>query len=74
MERGATFLKAVGSYTKVERNVLYCVVAKNEIVKLKNIITSVDPHAFVAVSDVHDVVGEGFTLDENKTHYIHKHN
>ncbi|KAA6480001.1 YitT family protein [Bacillus cereus] len=66
MERGATFLKAVGSYTKVERNVLYCVVAKNEIVKLKNIITSVDPHAFVAVSDVHDVVGEGFTLDKNK--------
>ncbi|MEB9436813.1 YitT family protein [Bacillus cereus] len=66
MERGATFLKAVGSYTKVERNVLYCVVAKNEIVKLKNIITSVDPHAFVAVTDVHDVVGEGFTLDENK--------
>lgn len=66
MERGATFLKAVGSYTQVERNVLYCVVAKNEIVKLKNIITSVDPHAFVAVSDVHDVVGEGFTLDENK--------
>ncbi|WP_277855830.1 YitT family protein [Bacillus cereus] len=66
MERGATFLKAVGSYTKVERNVLYCVVAKNELVKLKNIITSVDPHAFVAVSDVHDVVGEGFTLDENK--------
>ncbi|EJS13198.1 YitT family protein [Bacillus sp. MYb56] len=66
MERGATFLKAVGSYTKIERNVLYCVVAKNEIVKLKNIIISVDPHAFVAVSDVHDVVGEGFTLDENK--------
>ena len=74
MERGATFLKAVGSYTKVERNVLYCVVAKNEIVKLKNIITSVDPHAFVAVSDVHDVVGEGFTLDENKTLYIIKYN
>ncbi|WP_034671870.1 YitT family protein [Ectobacillus panaciterrae] len=66
MERGATFLKGVGTYTKAERNVLYCVVAKNEIVRLKNIIISVDPHAFVAVSDVHDVVGEGFTLDENK--------
>ncbi|EMA6341949.1 YitT family protein [Bacillus cytotoxicus] len=71
MGRGATFLKAVGSYTKVERNVLYCVVAKNEIVKLKNIITSIDPHAFVAVSDVHDVVGEGFTLDENKNPLHH---
>ncbi|UOY93454.1 YitT family protein [Ectobacillus sp. JY-23] len=66
MDRGATFLKGIGTYTKIERNVLYCVVAKNEIVKLKNIIVSVDPHAFVAVSDVHDVVGEGFTLDENK--------
>ncbi|CAM4106000.1 membrane protein [Bacillus manliponensis] len=66
MERGATFLKGVGTYTKLERNVLYCVVAKNEIVKLKNIIISIDPHAFVAVSDVHDVIGEGFTLDENK--------
>ncbi|WP_369900351.1 YitT family protein [Bacillus manliponensis] len=66
MERGATFLKGVGTYTKLERNVLYCVVAKTEIVKLKHIIISIDPHAFVAVSDVHDVIGEGFTLDENK--------
>ncbi|MDX5474426.1 MAG: YitT family protein [Bacillaceae bacterium] len=66
MDRGATILRGQGTYTKQDRNVLYCVVAKNEIVKLKNVITSVDPHAFVAVSDVHDVLGEGFTLDENK--------
>ncbi len=66
MERGVTVLKGQGSYTKAERDVLYCVVPKNEVVLLKNVITSVDPHAFVAVSDVHDVLGEGFTLDENK--------
>ncbi|NLP49212.1 MULTISPECIES: YitT family protein [Bacillaceae] len=66
MDRGVTILRGQGSFSKVERNVLYCVVAKNELVKLKNVITSVDPHAFVAVSDVHDVLGEGFTLDENK--------
>ncbi|MEH7884691.1 YitT family protein [Bacillus sp. JJ1609] len=66
MDRGVTSLKAVGSYTKTERNVLYCVVAKNEIVRLKNVINSVDPHAFVSVTVVHDVLGEGFTLDENK--------
>jgi uncharacterized membrane-anchored protein YitT (DUF2179 family) len=66
MDRGVTVLKGQGSFTKQERNVLYCVVGKNEIVRLKNVITSVDPHAFVAVSDVHDVIGEGFTLDENK--------
>ena len=66
MDRGVTSLKAVGSYTKVERNVLYCVVAQNEIVRLKSVINSVDPHAFVSVTVVHDVLGEGFTLDENK--------
>lgn len=36
---------------------------------LKSVINSVDPHAFVAVSDVHDVLGEGFTLDENKIRF-----
>ncbi|MBM4762107.1 YitT family protein [Bacillus sp. B15-48] len=66
MDRGATILKAMGSYTKKERNVLYCVVAKNEIVRLKTVINSIDPHAFVSVTIVHDVLGEGFTLDENK--------
>lgn len=66
MERGVTALRGYGSYTKNEREVLYCVVAKNELIRLKNIITSVDPHAFVSISVVHDVQGEGFTLDENK--------
>ncbi|WP_243386614.1 YitT family protein [Bacillus kexueae] len=66
MDRGVTILKGQGSFTKKDRNVLYCVVSKNELFKLKQVITSVDPHAFVAVSDVHDVLGEGFTLDENK--------
>lgn len=66
MERGVTVLKGCGFYTKTERDVLYCVVGKNEIVRLKNIIHALDPHAFVSVSVVHDVLGEGFTLDENK--------
>ncbi|MFJ5715746.1 YitT family protein [Neobacillus sp. NPDC093127] len=66
MERGVTALRGYGSYTKSDREVLYCVVAKNEIMRLKNLITSVDPHAFISISVVHDVHGEGFTLDENK--------
>lgn len=66
MERGVTVLKGHGSYSKQEKEVLYCVVGRNEIVLLKRVITSVDPHAFVSVTVVHDVLGEGFTLDENK--------
>lgn len=66
MERGVTILKGSGYFTKQDRDVLYCVVGRNEIVRLKNIISSIDPQAFVTVSAVHDVLGEGFTLDENK--------
>ncbi len=66
MDRGVTVLEGRGSYSGEKRDVLYCVVARNEIVRLKNIIESIDPHAFVAVNTVHDVAGEGFTLDENK--------
>jgi uncharacterized membrane-anchored protein YitT (DUF2179 family) len=71
MDRGVTVLRGYGSYTKRDREVLYCVVPKNEIVRLKSVITSVDPHAFVSVSIVHDVMGEGFTLDENKKPIVH---
>ncbi|SDY87915.1 Uncharacterized membrane-anchored protein YitT, contains DUF161 and DUF2179 domains [Evansella caseinilytica] len=66
MERGATILKGRGSFTGNEREVLYCVVGRNEIVRLKNLIAKVDPHAFVTMADVQDVMGEGFTFDEYK--------
>ncbi|MYL38019.1 YitT family protein [Halobacillus litoralis] len=66
MDRGVTVLDGRGSFSGSKRDVLYCVIAKNEIVRLKTIIEQIDPHAFVAVSHVHDVMGEGFTLDENK--------
>ncbi|WP_339214897.1 YitT family protein [Ornithinibacillus sp. FSL M8-0202] len=66
MDRGVTVLDGRGSFTGEKRDVLYCVVGRNEIVKLKSIINAIDPQAFVAVGTVHDVLGEGFTLDENK--------
>lgn len=66
MDRGVTVLAGKGSFSGEKRNVLYCIVGRNEIVRLKSIINGIDPHAFVAMSTVHDVIGEGFTLDENK--------
>lgn len=66
MERGVTVFDGHGHFTKEHRDVLYCVVARNELVRLKSIIHSVDPHAFVSVMDVRDVTGEGFTLDDKK--------
>lgn len=66
MDRGVTVFKGYGHFTKVDREILYCVVGKNEIMRLKSIINSVDPYAFVSLIDAHEVMGEGFTLDEQK--------
>lgn len=64
--RGVTILDGRGFYTRESKEIIYCVVARNEIVRLKSIIHEVDPHAFVSIMEVHDVAGEGFTLDEEK--------
>lgn len=66
MERGATVLKGKGSFSGLDKEILYCVVGKNELIRLKTIIEKIDPHAFVTLNDVQDVIGEGFTLDQYK--------
>ena len=66
LDRGVTVLRGYGHFTKKDREILYCVISKNEIIRLKSIITSVDPHAFVTVTETNDVMGEGFTLDDEK--------
>lgn len=66
LDRGVTGLFAKGMYTNDEKCVLYCVVSKKEIVAVKELVAQVDPNAFVIVSDVREVLGEGF-LEYNQT-------
>jgi uncharacterized membrane-anchored protein YitT (DUF2179 family) len=58
--RGATAIKARGIYRNVEREIIVTVVALRELGKLTSIIKQIDPHAFVTVNNVHEVLGEGF--------------
>jgi uncharacterized membrane-anchored protein YitT (DUF2179 family) len=64
--RGVTILSGKGAFSGADKQVVYVVVSRNEVVRYKNIVQEIDPHAFVIVNDVHEVLGEGFTLDENK--------
>ncbi|MCM3698136.1 YitT family protein [Paenibacillus macerans] len=63
MERGVTLIPAVGAYSKQAKHMAYCVVSRQEIRRLQRIAKSVDPRAFIIISDVHDVHGEGFKED-----------
>ena len=47
-------------YTKSEKNVLYCVIQRGQLQELKNIVKKSDPLAFIILSDVTEVLGEGF--------------
>ncbi|MCI9021652.1 MAG: YitT family protein [Eubacterium sp.] len=60
MNRGTTMLPAVGMYQNEERNMLFCVVSKKEVVTLKEYIRMIDKRAFVIVTDAREVLGEGF--------------
>ena len=60
LSRGATALKARGLYKNIDREVVMTVVTRKEIAQLTEIIEDIDPDAFVIISDVHEVLGEGF--------------
>ncbi|CFJ31666.1 Uncharacterized BCR%2C YitT family COG1284 [Mycobacterium tuberculosis] len=64
--RGVTLLSGKGAFSRAEKQVVYVVISRNEVMRFKNIVQEIDPHAFLIVNDVHEVLGEGFTLDENK--------
>lgn len=60
MDRGVTAVDAVGMYSGQDKKMLFCVVSKKEIVALREIVAEFDKKAFLIVSDVREVFGEGF--------------
>ncbi|MFC5650785.1 YitT family protein [Paenibacillus solisilvae] len=60
MDRGVTLFPARGAFSGRQKEVIYCVVGRQEIRRLKTIVRSIDPLAFIVITDVHDVLGEGF--------------
>jgi uncharacterized membrane-anchored protein YitT (DUF2179 family) len=58
--RGVTRLEGQGGYTGEGREVLLCVVARQQTARLKAIIYEADPGAFVIIGNATEVHGEGF--------------
>lgn len=60
MDRGVTVLRAQGWYTKIEKNVLLILISQKELHNLTRVIKDADPRAFMSISPIHNVYGEGF--------------
>ena len=60
LKRGATGLVGRGLYSSQQKEVILCVISRAEEIKLKELVHQVDPKAFIIITDVHEVLGEGF--------------
>ena len=60
LERGVTGLYGRGRYSGQETEVLLCVVSRFEVIRLRRIVSSCDPQAFMIAINAHEVLGEGF--------------
>lgn len=57
LELGVTYIKGTGAFTGREKEMIYCVVSRLELNRLKEITKLIDPNAFIAVVDVHETYG-----------------
>lgn len=60
LDRGVTLFHAEGAYSGEAKQVVYCVVRRTELTQIKEIVHDLDPRAFLTISEVPEVVGEGF--------------
>ncbi len=52
-----TYLKARGGYSGAEKKIIFCVINRMEIARLKQLVKSVDESAFITIENVHEVDG-----------------
>lgn len=62
VDRGITILDGKGYYSREAHQILYIVINRHQLINVQNIIYELDPKAFVIITDVQQVIGEGFTF------------
>lgn len=60
LSRGVTILHGEGAYSKEEKRIIMCAVKKQQISKLKEVVKSIDPDAFIILTEAREIVGMGF--------------
>ena len=63
--RGSTAIRAIGTYTKEEKDVLLCACSSSQAYSVRSAAHEVDPDAFVMLTETSEVFGEGF-IDTRK--------
>lgn len=69
-DRGSTMLRALGTYTGTERQMLLCVCARPQVYTIRTAAYRIDPSCMVMISDTSEVYGEGFIDPEKPTAFL----
>lgn len=59
--RGITILNGKGYFTQEDKQILYIIISRREVLQIKRIVEAIDNNAFMTISHVQEVAGEGFT-------------
>ncbi len=58
--RGTTFLHGEGAYSGKQTKVILTAIKRQQLAELKELVTDMDPNAFIIVQEAHQVLGDGF--------------
>jgi uncharacterized membrane-anchored protein YitT (DUF2179 family) len=58
LKSGITIFKGQGGYSKADRDIIYVIVRRLEISKIKGAVRAIDEDAFITIHDVHEVIGK----------------
>lgn len=72
MSRGVTILDGMGWYTKNPEKIILCVVKKSELFQIKLLVKTIDPNAFLVVSESTETIGRGFKESLGESQFVER--
>ncbi|MBS6063294.1 MAG: YitT family protein [Peptostreptococcaceae bacterium] len=65
VHRGSTVYEATGGFSHNTKKIITTIVDRREYIKIHKFVKNIDPVAFLFVSNVSEIEGEGFTYSKN---------
>ena len=66
LDAGVTMVHVETGYDKQEQKSVLCVIPHRKLYSIKELIQTVDPKAFITISQINEVRGRGFTMERIK--------
>ncbi len=60
LNKTVTYIEAQGGYSQAKKTMVYCIVPRIELNKLRELVASIDEDAFFSIENVHEVYGKRY--------------